>query len=96
MRLSPGAADQLAGQKVPRFWNFRRSDLNATQAAIRAGYSAKTAGQIGERLLKKVEAQALLSERMKAREKRTEITQDRVLQELAKIGFSDICRAIDC
>lgn len=45
---------------------------DATQAAIRAGYSAKTAGQIGERLLRNVEIQAELSERMKAREQRTE------------------------
>lgn len=43
--------------------------LNATQAAIRAGYSPKTAAQIGERLLRKVEVQALLTERMKARER---------------------------
>lgn len=62
----------MACPKEARYWSFRRSNLNATQAAIRAGYSAKTAGQIGERLLKKVEVQALLSERMRAREKRTE------------------------
>ena len=55
-------------------------DLNATQAAIRAGYSKKTAGQIGERLLKKVEIQQSMMERMKSREKRTEITQDYVLE----------------
>lgn len=42
------------------------------------------------RLLKKPHVQEYLRERMKAREKRTEITQDRVLQELAKIAFADI------
>lgn len=69
-------------------------DLNATQAAIRAGYSAKTSGQIGERLLKKVEIQQTLTEHMQARSKRTEITADKVLVELAKIGFADIRRAV--
>lgn len=80
--------------KQRRFVDEYLIDLNATQAAIRAGYSAKTAGQIGDRLLKKVQIQAELSERMKAREIRTEITQDRVLNELAKIGFSDIRKAV--
>lgn len=69
-------------------------DLNATQAAIRAGYSKRTASQIGEQLLRKLEVQEYLQERMKARSERTEITQDRVLQELAKIGFSDIRKAV--
>lgn len=69
-------------------------DLNATQAAIRAGYSKKTAGQIGDENLKKPEIQAEIQRRMKARENRTEITQDRVLKELARIGFSDIRKAV--
>lgn len=73
--------------KQQRFVDEYLVDLNATQAAIRAGYSAKTAAQIGERLLRKVEVQAALSERMKARETRTEITQDRVLKELSRIAF---------
>lgn len=75
--------------KQQRFVEEYLVDLNATQAAIRAGYSPKTAGQIGERLLKKVEIQQALSERMKAREQRTEVTQDRVVKELAKIAFGD-------
>jgi phage terminase small subunit len=65
-------------------------DLNATQAAIRAGYSEKTAGSIGDENLKKPEIQSYLSELMKARSERLEITSDMVLRELAKIGFSDI------
>ena len=75
--------------KQQRFVEEYLVDLNATQAAIRAGYSPKTAGQIGERLLKKVEIQQALAERMKAREQRTEVTQDRVVKELAKIAFGD-------
>ncbi|WP_213431657.1 terminase small subunit, partial [Paenibacillus dendritiformis] len=60
-------------------------DLNATQAAIRAGYSAKTARKIGAENLTKPDIQKAIQEAMERREKRTEITQDRVLQELAKI-----------
>lgn len=80
--------------KQQRFVDEYLIDLNATQAAIRAGYSAKTAGQIGDENLKKPQIAAALSERMKARERRTEITQDMVLRELAKIGFSDIRKVV--
>jgi phage terminase small subunit len=65
-------------------------DLNATQAAIRAGYSKKTAAEMGYENLNKPHIKAYIAKRMKDREKRTEITQDMVLQELAKIGFVDI------
>lgn len=69
-------------------------DLNATQAAIRAGYSAKTAEWIGPQLLKKTHVAEAVCIEMKEREKRTDITQDRVLRELAKIGFADIRKAV--
>lgn len=65
-------------------------DLNATQAAIRAGYSEKTAYSQGQRLLKNVEIAQALETAMAARSQRTEVTADRVLAELAKIGFGDI------
>jgi len=80
--------------KQKRFVEEYLVDLNATQAAIRAGYSAKTAGSIGEENLKKPEIAAAIQEAMDARSKRTEITADRVLQELAKIGFADIRKAV--
>jgi phage terminase small subunit len=54
-------------------------DLNATQAAIRAGYSARTAGRTSHEYLKKPVIQKFLSERLKSREERTEINQDYVL-----------------
>lgn len=63
-------------------------DLNATQAAIRAGYSRKTAYSMGQRLLKNVELQQALQKAMLDRQQRTGITQDRVLEELAAIGFA--------
>ncbi len=64
-------------------------DLNATQAATRAGYSQKTAGKIGGENLQKPEIQRALQIAMARREERTEITQDRVLRELEKVGFSN-------
>ena len=70
-------------------------DLNATQAAIRAGYSEKTAMQIGEQNLRKLDIAAAIELEMQKREQRTEITQDSVLKELAKIGFFDIRKLLD-
>ena len=56
-------------------------DLNATQAAIRAGYSLKTANRIATENLSKPVIQAEIQKRMKDREERTEITQDFVMRE---------------
>lgn len=64
-------------------------DLNATQAAIRAGYSENTAGKIGSENLQKPEIAAAIQEAFDARQERTEITADRVLQELGKIAFAN-------
>ena len=63
-------------------------DLNATQAAIRAGYSARTAEQQGPRLLGNVEVAAAIEARMKVRSERLEIEADRVLQGIARIAFA--------
>ncbi len=71
-----------------RFVDEYLVDLNATAAAKRAGYSAKTAYSMGQRLLKNVEIQGAIQKRRQDRERRTEITQDRVLQELAAIAFA--------
>lgn len=70
-------------------------DLNATQAAIRAGYSPETAYSIGSENLKKPEIRARIEKAMAERSKRTGINQDRVLQELAKIGFANIIDVVD-
>jgi len=64
-------------------------DLNATQAAIRAGYSIKTARSQGQRLLTKVAIQKVIQRRIKAIQKKTEITQEKVIAEYAKIAFLD-------
>lgn len=86
-------ADDLT-DKQRRFVLEYLVDLNATQAAIRAGYSAATAQEQGSRLLSNVIVAVAVAEAQMARAARTEITQDMVLRELAKIGFSDIRRAI--
>lgn len=70
-------------------------DLNATAAAIRAGYSKKTANRIASENLSKPDIQAAIQEAMQDREKRTEITQDMVIRELAKLGFFDIRKLFD-
>ncbi|MAM60849.1 terminase small subunit [Maritimibacter sp. UBA3975] len=80
--------------KQERFVAEYLIDLNATQAAIRAGYSEKSAYSQGQRLLKNAEAQAAIQEAKAKRQKRTEITQDRVIEELAKLGFADIRKAV--
>ena len=75
--------------KQKRFVEEYLIDLNATQAAIRAGYSEKTANRIGTENLSKLVIQNEIQKRMKDREVRTEITQDKVIQELAAIAFSN-------
>lgn len=70
-------------------------DLNATQAAIRAGYSAKTADQQGSRMLANVKVQQAIAERMAERSKRTGVNQDRVVLELAKIAFVRMTDVVD-
>jgi phage terminase small subunit len=70
-------------------------DLNATQAAIRAGYSEKTARSIANENLTKPDIQNYLTERQKELKEETGITQKRVLQELSAIAFSDIRRFYD-
>lgn len=70
-------------------------DLNATQASIRAGYSAKTAEVQGPRLLGNVRVKAEIAKRMKSREEKVVLKADDVLRELLTIAKVDIRRAFD-
>lgn len=70
-------------------------DLNATQSAIRAGYSPKTANEQGARLLANVSIQEAISKAMAERSRRTGINQDRIVQELARIAFVKITDVVD-
>jgi phage terminase small subunit len=72
--------------KQQRFVQEYLVDLNATQAAIRAGYSEKTAYEIGHENLRKPEIQTALEEARDARSKRVEIDQDWVLNRLASVA----------
>lgn len=76
-------------KKQKRFCDEYLVDLNATQAAIRSGYSKRTAQEQSSRLLSKVMVQEYIQKRKTDRIKRTEITQDMVLRELAIIAFSN-------
>lgn len=78
----------MLSEKQTRFVQEYIIDLNARQAAIRAGYSPKTAGAQSSRLLTKVKIQDEIAKAMEDREKRTGITQDRVLAELSAIAFA--------
>ncbi len=82
-------------KKQKRFVEEYLIDLNATQAAIRAGYSPDTAGSIGAENLKKPEIKSRIDKAMAERSRRTGINQDRVLQELARIGFAKITDVVD-
>ena len=76
-----------------RFWDEYLTDLNATRAYKVAYLRCKkdeTANVNGSKLLRNAKVQEYISEKMKEREKRTEITQDMVIKELAKIAFLDI------
>lgn len=70
-------------------------DLNATQSAIRAGYSPKTANEQGARLLANVSIQEAISKAMAERSRRTGINQDRIVQELARIAFVKITDVVN-
>ena len=80
-----------------RFCEEYLIDLNATQAAIRAGYSEKTANRIASELLSKLDIQEKITELKAERSQRTEITQDRVVKELAAVARAEIkgVRAVD-
>lgn len=93
MAKTPRAAKRAASRLTPKQSVFVQEyliDLNASQAAIRAGYSAKTAQEQSARLLSNVIVSAAVQKAMAERSERTRITVDRVLKELARMGFSDV------
>lgn len=82
-------------KKQKRFVEEYLIDLNATQAAIRAGYSPDSAADIGSENLRKPDISAAVDRAIAERSKRTGINQDRVLRELARIGFAKITDVVD-
>jgi phage terminase small subunit len=80
--------------KQARFVAEYLIDLNATQSAKRAGYSERTAHKQATQLLGKTSIAEAIAKAQDKRAGRTEITQDRVMAELAKLGFYDIRKAV--
>ena len=69
-------------------------DFNATQAAVRAGDSAKTADVIGVENLGKPRIAEEISCRQKDLQRRTEVIQERVVKELARVAFSNATNVV--
>ncbi len=82
-------------QKQKRFIEEYLIDLNATQAAIRAGYSPDTANEQGSQNLAKLSVRNEIDKAIAERSKRTGVNADRVVRELAKIAFSKATDIID-
>lgn len=82
-------------EKAKKFVQEYMKDLNATQAAIRAGYAAASAGVAGARLLKSASVKTLVEKAMKERGERMQITADAVLERLWQIANSDLAKAFD-
>lgn len=81
--------------KQKRFVEEYLIDLNATQAAIRAGYSPDTAKDIGCQNLAKLNISAAIAKAVAERSKRTGVNQDRVIVELARVAFANIADVVD-
>lgn len=76
--------------KQKKFCNEYILDFNGTQAAIRAGYSAKTANEQAAQLLAKLSIQTYLTELKQKTAEESGITKKQLVDELAKIAFFDI------
>ena len=82
-------------EKQQRFVNEYLIDLNATQAAIRAGYKVDNARQTATENLAKPYISEAIEKALAERSRRTGINQDRVVQELAKIAFVKITDVVN-
>ncbi len=81
----------MADKLTPKQQQFAREylvDFNATQAAIRAGYSEKTACEQGSRLLANVKVQAEIQRLGQKSAAKLEITRESIMRELAAMGFA--------
>lgn len=88
-------ADRPLSFRAQRFLELYLNDPNATKAAIGAGYSAKTAAQLGQRLLKDARVAKAIAAGQKARLARARVKGDRIVQELETLALVDIGDIID-
>lgn len=82
-------------KKQKRFVEEYLIDLNATQAAIRAGYSPDSAKEIGSENLTKPNIAKAIDQAIAERSRRTGVNADRVVRELAKIAFVNAGEVVD-
>ncbi len=97
--MSEPTLEELEAPLNPKQCQFAREyvvDFNATQAAIRAGYSKNTAGSKGFSLLQVVAISPLVSFHARRVAESTDTRAERVRLELAKIGYGDVRELIDC
>lgn len=79
----------MLNERQIRFCEEYLCDFNATKAAIRAGYTKNSAGQVGHELLKHHEIQLYLNDKKEKIYKKLEITQERVMEAYARLAFYD-------
>ncbi|WP_233113697.1 terminase small subunit [Aggregatibacter actinomycetemcomitans] len=89
VKSTSGRGESKLRDKQKRFIEEYLIDLNATQAAIRAGYSKDTAKEIGYENLTKPHIQQAIAEAQNKRAERTQLTQDEVIADLRELR--DIC-----
>jgi phage terminase small subunit len=92
---TPKQTHSSLNARQSRFVDEYLVDLNATQAAIRAGYSTKTAGSQGFDNLKKPEIAAEIEKRRQIVAEKTGLTTERLLQEAMRLAFFDIRKLVD-
>jgi phage terminase small subunit len=81
--------------KIKRFCEEYIKDLNGTQAAIRAGYSPKTANEQSSQLLAKLNVKDFIAELKQSLSTKNEGLAQQVIDELKKLGFANIHDYID-
>lgn len=82
-------------EKQKRFADEWLIDMNGTAAAIRAGYSVKSAEVTASKLLRNPKVRTYIDERMAEHSRRTGVTQERIIRELARIAFLDPTQLVD-
>ena len=89
--MADGKAERLPlSERRAAFVREYLIDLNGRQAALRAGYSPNGATTTASRLLSNANVQAEITKEQRKRIQRTEVTADRVVEELRRIAFADL------
>jgi phage terminase small subunit len=88
-------ADLTAQQRIFVAEYISEFPRNGKAAAIRAGYSPKTAENQASRLLTNVKVQEMIDKQLEEQEKRILVSADRVINEIADIAFDDISNYLE-